>query len=193
MTQVTIIGATGSLGRVVTTTLLEETDVHLTLFSRSADQLAYHPRVENIAGSTADKEVLEKAVKGADLVFVALSGDLPTMAQQIIKAMTKVSSRRLVFISSYGIYGEIDGASQNGTGVLAPYRKAADMIEASTLDYTIVRPGWFNNSNDISYTLYPKGETIYGNDISRKAIADLVKRLVQDPSFGVKENWGIVR
>ncbi|MGC4441305.1 NAD(P)H-binding protein, partial [Streptococcus suis] len=46
MTQVTIIGATGSLGRVVTKTLLEETDVHLTLFSRSADQLAYHPRVE---------------------------------------------------------------------------------------------------------------------------------------------------
>ena len=40
-----------------------------------------------------------------------------------------------------GIYGEVPGETYRG--VLDPYRDSAAVIEASDLDYTILRPGWF--------------------------------------------------
>lgn len=193
MTQVTIIGATGSLGRQVTKTLLNETKAQLVLFSRSADRLADAPRVTKIAAHTSEQEKLEQAVSGSDLVFVALAGDLPTMAEQIITAMKNVETKRLVFISSYGIYGEIAAHPDESRGILRPYRRAADLVTTSGLDYTLLRPGWFDDLNDQTYHLVPKGETIYGHDISRQAIAAFVKKLVLDPTAYVKEDLGIVR
>lgn len=192
MTKVTIIGASGSLGRVATETLLNETNADLTLMSRSI-RGSQDPRVTAIAASVFDREALENAVRDADLVFVALSGDLPAMVKEIIDAMEKVKSQRLVFIASYGIYGELPGQNGQVAGVLRPYRQAADILEASSLDYTILRPGWFDNSADTSYELIPKGETIYGNEISRKAIAAFVNEVAENPSLHRKANYGMVR
>lgn len=193
MTKVTIIGATGSLGRVATQVLLNETDFDLTLFSRSANNLPDKARVQKIGASTDEVDKLEAAVADSQLVFVALSGDLPKMITQIITAMKTVGAKRLVFISSYGIYGEIAGKPNTVSSILRPYRKAADIVEESGLDYTILRPGWFDNDSDMDYQLIPKGEVIYGNTISRKSIADVVSRIAQNPSLYVKQNLGIVR
>lgn len=193
MTKVTIIGATGSLGRVATQVLLRETDFDLTLFSRSADNLPDHEKVQKIGASTDEADKLEAAVADSQLVFVALSGDLPKMITQIITAMKAVGTKRLVFISSYGIYGEIAGKPNTVSSILRPYRKAADIVEESGLDYTILRPGWFDNGSDMDYQLIPKGEVIYGNTISRKSIADVVNRIAQNPKLYVKQNLGIVR
>lgn len=193
MARVTIIGATGSLGRVVTRTLLEQTDVDLTLLSQSAHMLPDHARVSKISASVFDTGALEEAINGSDLVFVALSGDLPKMVQAIIDVMEMTKVRRIVFISSYGIYGELPGQNGRVDSILKPYRKAADRLEQTDLDYTILRPGWFDNSNDVSYSLFPKGEVIFGNNISRLAIADFVKEAVLHPDFYLRENLGMVR
>ena len=192
MTNVTIIGASGSLGRAATQTLLNETTVNLTLMSRSI-RSNQDPRVTTIAASVFDKDALENAVRDADLVFVALSGDLPAMVKDIIAAMDATARKRIIFIASYGIYGELAGQNGQVQAVLRPYRQAADILENSDLDYTILRPGWFDNSSDTSYELIPKGEAIYGNDISRKAIADFVKEVAENPSSHVKANYGMVR
>jgi uncharacterized protein YbjT (DUF2867 family) len=53
------------------------------------------------------------------------------MTRNIVKAMNDKGVKRLLFISSIGIY------DQPLKPVLRPYRKAADMIEASGLEYTI--------------------------------------------------------
>ena len=106
MTNVTIIGASGSLGRAATQTLLNETTVNLTLMSRSI-RSNQDPRVTTIAASVFDKDALENAVRDADLVFVALSGDLPAMVKDIIAAMDATARKRIIFIASYGIYGEL--------------------------------------------------------------------------------------
>ncbi|MCK1160318.1 NAD(P)H-binding protein [Streptococcus uberis] len=193
MTKVTLIGATGSLGRVVTKTLLEETDVDLVLFSRSANRLPEHRRVIKKAASVSDSFQLERAIRGSSLVFVALSGNLPNMIVDVIDAMKATATKRIVFITSYGIYGEQPGQNGRVVSILQPYRKAADILEASDLDYTILRPGWFDNSSDLSYQLYPKGEVITGNNISRLAIAQVVKNMVLFPERYVRDNLGIVR
>lgn len=192
MTKVTIIGASGSLGRAATQTLLDETSVNLILMSRSI-RGGQDPRVTTITASVSDKDALENAVRDADLVFVALSGDLPAMVKEIIKAMDATASKRIIFITSYGIYGELPGQNGQVQAVLRSYRQAADLLEASDLDYTILRPGWFDNSSDTSYELIPKGDVIYGNDISRKAIASFVKEVAENPSLHVKANYGMVR
>lgn len=193
MTKVTIIGATGSLGRAAAKLLLDETDVELTLFSRSADRLADNARVKRIAAGVEDTAKLIQAVQDADLVFVALSGDLPSMTKEIISAMNQAGSKRIIFIASYGIYGELPGQNGHVQPILSAYRQAADLLEASDLDYTILRPGWFDSSQDRSYKLIPKGETVYGNNISRLAIADFVKSVAKQSERYSRQNLAIIR
>jgi len=53
--------------------------------------------------------------------------------------------KKLIFISSIGIY------DVPLRPVLKPYRKAADVIEASDLDYTILRPTWFTDADGVDY------------------------------------------
>ena len=192
MTHVTIIGATGSLGRATTHTLLKSTDAQLTLFSRSASKLGDNPRATKISALVDDAESLENAVKDADVVFVALSGDLPHMAHAVLRAMKAQGTERIVFISSYGIYGEIAGTPEVPS-ILMPYREAAEAVENSGLDYTIIRPGWFTQGDVDDYKLIPRGETVYGHDISRASIADLVRRIVEVPTFLSHGDVAIVR
>ena len=194
MTNVLIIGATGTLGSAARQTLLKETDAQLTLLARHANRLQATPGRERVvAGSVTDSATLDDAIAGQDFVFAARSGDLPTYVQAIVDAMKRQGVKRLAFISSMGIYGELP-ARLGGDGtvapVLRPYRQAADIVEESGLDYTVIRPGWFTGG-PVNYELTVKGEPFGGHDASVASIADLVKRLVVEPGFGVKESLGI--
>ena len=76
MKNVLIIGATGTLGSAVRQKLLKESNHHLTLFARSADQLDPNPQEQIIAGNVMNDADLDSAVKNQDAIFVALSGPL---------------------------------------------------------------------------------------------------------------------
>jgi uncharacterized protein YbjT (DUF2867 family) len=197
MRKVLIIGATGTLGSAVRKTLLKETDDRLTLFSRSADELQItNPAREVLAGGDVLNDTdLDKVIAGQDAVFVALSGDLGTFAKKITRAMKRNGVSRLVFITSMGIYNEIPtsvGAEGNlkNNPVLQTYRDAADVIEASDLNYTIVRPGWFT-SGPVNYEVTRKGESFGGHDVSISSIADLVKKLVDDDQLYSRDSVGV--
>lgn len=56
------------------------------------------------------------------------------------------------------------------------------MIEASDLNYTIVRPGWFA-SGPVNYEVTRKGEPFGGHDVSISSIADIVMKLVNDDTL----------
>ena len=191
--NILIVGATGSLGRVVTKELLEETNNQLSLFARTANRLSVEERTRTLVGSVYDEEELKKALEGQDMVFVALSGDLPSMAQKIVEGMKETGVRRIIFVSSYGIYGEIAGKEGYLPSVLESYRQAADIIEESGLDYTILRPAWFDNGSDREYVLTPRGKMVEGHDISRIAIADFVLNISKTPEKYMKENLAITR
>ena len=62
----------------------------------------------------------------------------------IVDAMHAAGVKRLIFISSMGIYREVPGETYRS--VLDPYRDSAELIEQSDLDYTILRPGWFTRA-----------------------------------------------
>jgi uncharacterized protein YbjT (DUF2867 family) len=200
MTNVLIIGATGSIGSVTRKYFLENTDDQLTLMSRYPQKLGQlnECRERAIAGSVMDTTILQAALQGQDVVFAALSGDLAKTARQLVRVMEQTAVRRLLFITSMGIYNEIPanvGTSGNlrSNPILQDYRDAADIIANSSLNYTMIRPGWFDNGDDTNYQLTKKGEPFGGHDVSRQSIADLVVRLSHDETLGSRDSLGINR
>lgn len=199
MTNVLIIGATGSVGSTTRRYFLENTTDQLTLMSRNTRRLGQldAQRERAIAGSVTDQATLKTALDGQDVVFAALSGNLVGMAKSLITAMDHNDVKRLLFIASMGIYNEIPasvgGGNLDENPVLQGYRDAADAVEASDLNYTVIRPGWFDNGNDTDYDLTKKGEPFGGHDVSRKSVADLVVRLAHDDQLGSRDSLGINR
>ena len=193
--RVLIIGATGSIGSKVRKTLLQTTNYKLTLFSSSAGNLPITTNREiGVSGNVMNKNDLMKVIPNQDAVFAALSGDLGGMARNIVDTMKSCGVRRIIFISSMGIYNEIPrsigGGNLNENSMLRPYREAADVIESSGLDYTVIRPGWFDEGSD-NYEITRKGEKFKGHDVSRQAIANLVVKCIN--GFGIGESLGINR
>lgn len=105
--------------------------------------------------------------------------------------MNTVGIRRLIFISSMGIYDEVPG-EQYGS-ILDPYRDSAALIEKSDLDYTIIRPGWFTNDNIINYVITHKGEPFKGRFVSRLSIADFICKIATTDSPFIREIIGIAQ
>lgn len=116
MPKVLIIGATGTVGGAVRKALLSQTDCHITLFSRSAGrEKVDSSREAAVSGSVTNDADLDKVIKGQDAVFAALSGDLGKFARHIVDAMKRNGVKRLVFITSMGIYNEIpDSVGSSG-------------------------------------------------------------------------------
>jgi uncharacterized protein YbjT (DUF2867 family) len=191
MTNVLVLGAAGSIARVATDLFLERTDVRLTLYLRSARRLKKldSDRVRVVEGDVLDAQALAAAMAGQDVVYANLAGTLVPMAQAVVRAMHATGVRRLIWISSMGIYDEVPG--QRYSRVLDPYRDSARVIEASDLDYTILRPGWFTNDDEIDYETTQKGEPFRGHDVSRKSLASLVVKLATTPGLEVRKSLGV--
>lgn len=185
MKKVLVIGASGSLAAVVTKELKKQNDVELTLFARNKNRVSNTENITVIEGDSLHYNDVINAITGQDIIYVNLAGDLEAMTNNIVKAMKETGVKRIIAISSIGIY------ESPMKPVLKPYRALADIIEASGLDYTILRPDWFTNGNEVDYTITQKGQPETGSAISRKSIAAFVATLVQHPEKHVNENLGI--
>jgi uncharacterized protein YbjT (DUF2867 family) len=179
---------------VATDLFLTHPEIRLTLFARQGRRrLKFdgNPRVEVVEGDVLDAQALDAVMPGHDVVYANLAGPLEQQARGIVKAMLNAGVRRLIFISSMGIYDEVPG-ERHGS-ILDPYRKAAAVIEASSLDYTLLRPAWLNNRDEIAYGTTQKGEPFQaaGESVSRKSVADLVVRLAVTPEMDIRHSLGV--
>jgi len=179
---------------VATALFLEQTDADLTLYLRNAKRLrniGHETRVRVVEGDVLDRKALEAAMAGQDVVYANLAGQLEQQAQCIVSAMEKTGGKRLIFISSMGIYEEVPGECYRS--ILDPYRNAAHIIEASGLDYTIIRPAWLNNHDEIDYGTTHKGESFKNASevVSRKSVADLVVKLATTPNLEIRASLGV--
>jgi uncharacterized protein YbjT (DUF2867 family) len=187
MKNVIILGAIGNIAKQVTEILIENENINLTLFLRNKARLgkAEVSKANIIEGDVLNLNQLKEAISGQDLVYANLAGDLESMAKNIVKAMTENGAKKIIFISSIGIY---DTPLRS---VLKPYRNAADIFEASDLDYTILRPTWFTNVNEVDYELTRKGEPEKGSVISQKSLATFITKIIESPDKYVRSNLGI--
>lgn len=199
MHNVLILGASGQIAQWVVKGLAGQADIHQTLLLRDPKKLSgsepANARV--VIGSVLDKLLLKEAVAGQDIVYANLIGDnLDKQAQAVITAMQAAGVKRLVFVLSLGIYDEVPGNfGEWNRGIigedLKPYRRAADAIEASGLDYTILRPAWLTDEDEVDYELTAKGQPFQGTVVSRKSVGDLITRLLVSPELHVGGNLGI--
>jgi uncharacterized protein YbjT (DUF2867 family) len=187
MKNVLIIGAGGGIAQIVTGLLLQQDDINLTLFLRNSRniQSSTSAKCKVIEGDAKDKAAAKAAVKGQNVVYINLAGDLEAMTKNIVTAMKEEGVNKVIFISSIGIY------ETPLKPVLNPYRKGADVIEASGLDYTILRPEWFSSANDTTYETTPKGTPEKGGTISRKGLATLITNIIASPEKYRNANLGV--
>ena len=136
MTKVLVLGAGGQIARWAVKMLAGQ-DIELTLSLRDAGKLAEPPADARVVeGDVLDREQLDPTVRGQDIVYANLAGDLDVQAARIVESMRAAGVPRLIFISALGIYDEVPGAfgewnrAQAGP-LLGTYRAAADTIEAS--------------------------------------------------------------
>ena len=194
MTNVLVLGAHGQIARVATELFLARSDVRLTLFLRNAHRLgrvASDERVRVVEGDVLDARALGAAMPGQDVVYANLAGRLEEQARLIVETMGRLGPKRLIFVSSMGIYDEVPGES--GHAALVPYRKAAEVIERSDLDYTILRPAWLNDEDEVDYGTTEKGEPFKNPSgvVSRKSVADLVVKLATTRGLAVRKSLGV--
>jgi uncharacterized protein YbjT (DUF2867 family) len=187
MKNVIILGASGNIAKHVIDILVKMDGINLTLFLRDARRLRNNnvSKCRIIEGDVLDFNQLKEAITGQDIVYANLSGDLESMAKNIVKAMEEAGVKKLVFISSIGIY------DVPLRPVLKPYRKAADVIEASDLEHTILRPTWFTNADEVDYETTRKGEPEKGSVISQKSLATFITRIIESPEKYIRENLGV--
>lgn len=187
MSNVLIIGAGGGIAQLVVGMLARHDKLTLTLYLRNAKRLRTPHRsgTRIIEGDALDYTSLKHAVVGQDIVYVNLAGDLETMLQNVVRAMKEEGVKRIILVSSIGIY------DNPVRPVLQPYRKAADVVEGSGLDYTILRPTWFTDANEIDFETTRKGEPEKGSVISRKSLAQFIADIIVSPATFVRANLGI--
>jgi uncharacterized protein YbjT (DUF2867 family) len=191
--HVLILGANGRLARNTTGVFLRDTDAKLTLYLRRASRLSNPDpdRVTIVEGDVLDLPTLEAATQGQDVVYANLAGAMKQQAERIVQAMHATGLERLIFVSSMGIYGEVPG--ERYRSVLDPYRDSAAVIEASDLDFTILRPGWFTREEAIDYHITQKGEPFKGHEVSLNSVSDLIVRLASTPGMENRRSLGVSR
>ena len=138
--NVLIIGANSRIAQWADKMLLADQDVNLTMFVRNKAKLDPELQDQNvIVGDATNSADLEAAIKGQDIVYASLAGNVVDEAKKIVAAMDKQGVKRLIWTSSLGIYDEVPGRlGELNTGALPgylqAYREETDVISNIDLD-----------------------------------------------------------
>lgn len=201
MKKVLILAANGQIAQIVEQRVLkEQSDVELTLFLRNKDRLnnlANNPRVTLVEGDINNANDVNNAAANQDMIITAVvdHSEDSKMTHNVIDAAKNNGVKRVVQTNIGGIYGEISGefAEWNkqmvGDGIRTS-RLSADLLENSGLDYTILRLPWLND-RDIHYVIGHKGEPFVGVSGSRASVADVIVKIIADPSFALNDSISI--
>ena len=198
MTNLLIIGASGAIARHVVAALPDHPAIKTTLYLRDAAKLADLDTsgMRIVEGDVTDVAKLTQAMQGQDIVYANLTGDMDVLAQGVLDAMDQAGVKRLIFVTSLGIYDEVPGEfgewNRREIGdYLPPYRRAADIIEASGLNYAVLRPAWLTDADEIAFETTIRGEPFKGTIVSRKSVAALAVDLINHPGRIISLNVGV--
>jgi len=199
MTRVLVLGANGKIARRATQIYLDSTNNSLRLYLRNPARLRDidNRLVEIVGGDTTDEDTLVESMKDVDVVYANLAGsNIKEQAETIVEAMHATGLKRLIWISTLGIYDEVPGKFgewNNKTlgSYITTYASAAKVIEDSDLEYTIIRPAWLTDKDEVDYETTQKGEAFKGTEVSRKSVAQLVVDITQAPDKFNRESIGV--
>ena len=204
MKKLLVIGASSGIGLATVQAGLRA-GWQVRAMARSAASISVaHPQLEKFTGDALDPHAVELAVEGVDAVAQCLgvplnlkliTGPITLFSEAtrvLLPAMQKSGCRRLVAVTGFGA-----GASRASIQLLqrpafrllfgkayADKSLQEDMIKASLLDWTLIRPGVLTNGAlNPNYQVLLTPESWRNGIVSRASVADLIVRCLQDDSF----------
>jgi putative NADH-flavin reductase len=159
--NITIFGASGAIGQLVTQLALENGDF-VTAYIRNPKKISLkHPNLTLVKGELSNTSTIERAVAEADVVISTL-GPASDMSRKlkgtpiadghelIVRAMKKLGKKRLITLATPALQSDDDkkNISTILPGVLAKIflpnghaemKKMEGIIKQSSLDWTVVR------------------------------------------------------
>jgi len=197
-----IFGASGATGRQLVQQALDQ-QFSVTAFVRDPARFTLtHPNLRVVAGDVLQPDTVAAAVPGHDAVLSALGvkhnrvGDttLSDGTQNILEAMWTHGVKRFICETSLGL-----GSSRGEEGFLfrrvvrplllkhsfADKERQEALIQASPLDWTIVRPGGLTNGPRTgNYKVALSfANTRIKKRVSRADVADFMLRQIATPAF----------
>ncbi len=190
-----VVGATGSIGRLVAEEALRQ-GYSVRALVRNPEKASLLPaKAERVIGDLTRPETLDAAVKGIDaIVFTHGSDGAGKVGAETVdyggvrNILAALGSRkaRIALMTAIGVTNRT-GSYNQSTESHDWKRRAERLVRASGCPYTIVRPGWFDyNEADEHELIFLQGDTRQaGNSsdgvIARSQIAEvLVSSLTSD-------------
>lgn len=177
-----MFGATGRMGHLLVRQALDAGHA-VTAYARDPERLHIgHPNLSVLAGQLDNDEAVLAAVQGADAVVEGV-GAVSDGTRRITAAMDTSSVRRLVAVSTCSVPDPHDLPDAKfralaqfvKTAAPAPYqevRRAAEIVRASGLDWTLVRVAKLNDkkaTGQIKAGFYGRG--VVGLSVTRADMA----------------------
>jgi uncharacterized protein YbjT (DUF2867 family) len=140
--MIVVTGATGNVGRPLVRALATSGE-KVTAVSRNISEAAAPEGVRIVAADLTDPQTLRPAFDGADALFWHDGGTSAETLQpwNILHLAKSTGVTRVVMLSSQGVRTRPDSHSH---GVLM--RSIEDAVRDSGMDWTILRPGFFNSN-----------------------------------------------
>ena len=202
--RILIVGGTGGTGRELVRQALE-LGHDVTVLVRKPKKLKIeHPHLRVIKGNVLDYASVEAAVRGQQAVVSALGHKrwfypnriLSEGTHNILRAMKACDVPRLVCESSLGIGNSVGRLGLLYTFFIVPFilpfvladkLRQEELIQASEVDWVIVRPAALTNSPGRGRYRHAHnlGNFIWTNRIARADVADfMLKQLTDDTYIG---------
>ncbi len=199
--KVIVFGATGTVGRLAVANLLKAGHT-VTAFARSPRKLnLIDPRLHLVAGDAMKPSDVADAVAGHEAVVVTLGAGMSRKSKirsqgtmNVIRAMQTHGVRRLIVQSTLGARDSWPTLNFWWKRVmfgllLAPvfrdHELQEQLVEASGLDWTIVRPGAFTDKATARPVIEDVRNTALGLDlkIARGELARFLTRQLSDRQY----------
>jgi len=194
-TSVLVVGATGSIGRLVVEESIRQGYPTRALV-RDPDKARWLPAEAGIVvGDVTRPDTLSAAVAGIDAIVFTLGSDgAGKIGAQTVdygglrNVLVALGARpaRIALMTSIGVTNRT-GAYNRSTEAHDWKRRSERLVRVSGNPYTIVRPGWFDyNQPDELRLVLLQGDTRHAGDpsdgaVARRQIAQvLVRSLVSD-------------
>ncbi len=192
---VLVVGATGSIGRLVVEEAIREGHAVRALVRNSGRAGQLPPDAQVVVGDVTRPETLSGAVDGVDGIVLTLGSDGAGKvgaesvdyggARNVLRALGSRPAR-IALMTAIGVTNRT-GDYNRRTEAHDWKRRSERLVRASGLSYTIVRPGWFDyNAADEHRLVLLQGDERHAGDpsdgvIARRQIAEILVRSLTSP------------
>lgn len=173
----------------------------MTLVLRKSKRLAKwanHSCVTLLEGGIEDARVMDQAMKGEAIVYVAPVDITPDsrVTSIVISSMKRYQVRHLLSSNAMGIYHEVEGefglANQEAIDdVFEELCQSEQLVVNSGLDYMIIHIPCLHDKHHLDHVVTGCFEPFYSQYVSRKSVADLVLNIIGNSVFGLHDSLAL--